>query len=153
MNKEHLEQILQHYLGKFEYMNVSPSTEWYKWKIAKDFPVAMDRALESPVDAFPAALLDVKKLTENLIDSYTQPFYGLCEFAKHEPEEVCSMFRDLYAGDGADMVAKSDKMEIFMKRSMALLEKYSPESFLYKTDLHAVTGFLFLYDPDHNFFV
>jgi len=151
MNKEHLEQIFQHYLGKFDYMNVHPSTEWYKWKIAKEFPAAMDRALAAPVHAFPAALLDAQKLTENLIDNFTQPFYGLCQFAKQEPEEVRSMFRDLYAGDGNDMAAKLEKVETFMERSLRLRDTYSPESFLYKTDLHAVTGFLFLYDPDHNY--
>ena len=39
----------------------------------------------------------------------------------------------------------------FLERSLKLRDTYSPESFLYKTDLHAVTGFLFLYDPDHNY--
>lgn len=46
---------------------------------------------------FEDALYQVKDCSKNIIDSYTQPFYGLVEFARREPETVRQMFIDLYS--------------------------------------------------------
>lgn len=152
MNKTHLEQILEHYLENFDTMNVDPSTEWHKWKIAKAFPAAMDRALAAAADAFSDALLQVDKLTENLVDNKTtQPFYGLCKMAEQEPEEVRSLFRNLYADDGGDLVVRSKKIHDFVAKSNDLCERCFPGSFRYKNDAHAATTYLFLYAPDENY--
>ena len=152
MNQAHLEQIFQHYLDKFDTMNVDPSTEWYKWKIAKTFPATMNRALAAAADEFSDALLQVDKLTENLVDNKTtQPLYGLCQFAKRAPEEVRTLFRDLYADDGEDLVACSKKIHDFVTKSNALCERYFPGSFRYKNDAHTATTYLFLYAPDENY--
>ncbi len=42
-------------------------------------------------------------------------------------------------------------MKEFLKTSHELREKHFPGSYLYKNDMHSVTGYLFLYDPDHNY--
>ena len=92
--EKNLQRIFRHYLEKFDYMNKNQSTEWYKWKIAMGVPgLRMDRALvRASEEDFPVRMMQVQKLTENLIDNYTQPFYGLYGVAK-EPEEFvrCSV--------------------------------------------------------------
>ena len=104
MNKENLQQIFSHYLEKFEYINDKNSHyENYKWLICKKFRKLMDEALESESESFASALYKAKAVTANLIDSYTQPFAGLVEFAKYEPETVREMFLSLYSDDGGDI--------------------------------------------------
>ena len=44
-----------------------------------------------------------KECSKNIIDSYTQPFYGLVKFAREEPETVQQMFMDLYSDDGGNV--------------------------------------------------
>ena len=68
-----------------------------------EFRPLMDEALEADVDDFADALYKVKECSKNIIDSYTQPFYGLVKFAREEPETVQQMFMDLYSDDGGNV--------------------------------------------------
>ena len=61
------------------------------------------------------------------------------------------MFKNLYAEDGGDLSARQQKVIDFLHQSHALHDKYYPDSYLYKDVMHSVTGYLFLYDPDHNY--
>ncbi len=151
MNENHLNQIFTNYIEKFEYINDNTHDESYKWRVAKKFRTLMDEALSERDVDFAEALYKVKVCTENMIDSYTQPFYGMVEFARHEPEIVRQMFLDLYSDDGGDIHVLEEKISDFFERSTALLGKYYPGSFLYKQDFHAVSGYLFLYDPEHHY--
>lgn len=45
MNNEHLQDILNHYIDKFELINDSENREYYKWHIANRFHDEMDKAL------------------------------------------------------------------------------------------------------------
>ena len=151
MNDNHVQQIFKHYIDKFEYVNGSEHQEYYKWQIINRFHDEMDKALEAPAEELSAKLYELKKLSVNLIDSYTQPFHGLVRFAEEEPETVREMFKSLYADDGGDIEKRRQKVVEFLKNSHALRDKYFPDSYLYKDDMHSVTGYLFLYDPDHNY--
>ena len=153
MNNNHLQQIFSHYIDKFDMINNSEHQEYYKWQIAKEFRHKMDDALDAPTEEFAVKLLEVKKFSENLIDSYTQPFYGLCMIAKEkgEAETVRSMFRDLLKEDNNDLKERQIRIHRFLQTSHNLREKYYPESFLYKNDMHSVTSYLFLYNPDNNY--
>ena len=151
MNKAHLQQIFANYINNFEFINNNENREYYKWLIIKKFKTQMDKALLVDKTDFPERLLKLKKLSGNMIDSYTQPFYGLSKFAEEEPETVRAMFRDLYAEDGGDIRIKQEKILDFLRRSHALHDVYSPGSYLYNDDFHSVTGYMFLYDPDHNY--
>ena len=65
----------------------------------------MDEALASSDDDFPKKLLNVRNLTENMIDSYLQPFYGLVKCAEIEPVTVRQLFLNLFQeDDGNDSV-------------------------------------------------
>jgi len=151
MNEIRIHQLFEKYIEKFEEINTK-NKEYYKWQIAKAFKPMMDEALNAPTEEFASKLYDVKRLTENLIDSYTTPFNGLCVFAKSEPETVRNMFKELlYTDDGGDIDARKERMTTFLNKSHALRETYCPESFLYKDDPHSVTGYIFLYGPDDNY--
>jgi hypothetical protein len=62
------------------------------------------------------------------------------------------MFKMLYTDDGGDLKKRQEKISTFLMCSRMLKDKYFPGSHLYKDDMHSVTGYLFLYDPDHNYF-
>lgn len=150
MNKEHLQQIFSHYIDQFERINNTSSREYYKWEIAYAFRTLMDAALQASEKDFPAKLHEAKKLSANVIDNYTQPFYGLVKFAGKEPETVRAMLQALLSCSEMGIEEKQRRVSAFFEQSHALRDKYYPDSYLYKDDVHSVTGYLFLYDPDHN---
>lgn len=151
VNKNQMHQIFAHYIENFEKLNDSEHAEYYKWQICYDFHRLMDEALAADVDDFADALYQVKDCSRNIIDSYTQPFYGLVEFARREPETVQQMFMDLYSDDGGDVKVQMELIRKFFDQSNELLEKYFPDSYLYKQNSHSVSSYLFLYDPDHHY--
>ena len=151
MNKNQMHQIFAHYIDNFEKLNDLDHAEYYKWQICYKFRILMDEALAADADDFADALYLVKDCSKNIIDSYTQPFYGLVEFARREPETVQQMFLDLYSDDGGDVKVQMELIKNFFDQSNELLEKYFPDSYLYKQNSHSVSSYLFLYDPDHHY--
>lgn len=153
MNKSNLQQLFSNYIARFDHMNNTEHAEWFKWVAAKSFRPAMDKALAANENEFAQLLKEAKKTTSVLIDgSHIQPFAGLVQFAeKGDPAEVQNMFKDLYAEDGGDVHIKQDKIFDFIDRSHRLRDKYYYNSFRFKDDIHSVTGYMFLYDPDHNY--
>lgn len=67
----------------------------------KKFRPMMEEALESTDSEISAKLYEIKKMTSNLVDNYTQPFHGLVKFAEpgtghrktNVPGAVCSISR------------------------------------------------------------
>lgn len=151
MNELHMQQIFKHYIDDFEKLNDLEHMEYHKWQIVKRFRPLMDDALKSEDSEFAANLLKVKKLTSNLVDSYTQPFQGLVRFSEREPETVRNMFKSLFENSDGTMEKRQNAVAAFLKKSHELRDKYFPGSYLYKDDMHSVTTYLFLYDPDHNY--
>lgn len=151
MNKNQMHQIFAHYIDNFEKLNDPEHAEYYKWQVCYKFRTLMDEALAADVDDFADALYRVKDCSKNIIDSYTQPFYGLVEFARREPEMVRQMFMDLYSDDGGDVKVQMELIKNFFDQSNELLDKYYPDSHLYKQNSHSVSSYLFLYDPDHHY--
>ena len=151
MNKNQMHQIFAHYIDNFEKLNDLDHAEYYKWQMCYKFRILMDEALAADADDFADALYLVKDCSKNIIDSYTQPFYGLVEFARREPETVQQMFLDLYSDDGGDVKVQMELIKNFFDQSNELLEKYFPDSYLYKQNSHSVSSYLFLYDPDHHY--
>lgn len=151
MNKNNLHEIFRHYIERFDFLNEEPQIEYYKWQVCHEYPKLMQLALSADREIFSKALYDVKKCTYNIIDSYTQPFNGLVEYAKYEPETVRHIFEDLYADDNGEIKIQMEKISDFFKRSNELLDKYYPGSFLFKQNSHSVSAFLFLNDPEHHY--
>ncbi len=114
MNNNHLQQIFSNYIERFEELNNNDHQEYYKWQVAIKFKSMMDDALSSSSDDFADKLLNVKKLSSNIIDSYTQPFYGLVRFAQEEPETVREMFKTLFSDDNNDIKVKQKKILNFL---------------------------------------
>ena len=152
MNENHLQQIFANYIEKFEELNGPKHEEYFKWEIVENFKPLMDSVLNSTEqEGFIANLKEVKKKTYNFIDNYTQPLGGLISFSNYEWKTVQEMFQKLYEDDGGDLEIRQKKIEAFLEQSHKLKDKYAPKSYLYKDDFHSVTGYLFLYDPDHNY--
>lgn len=151
MNKNQMHQIFAHYIDNFEMLNDKEHAEYYKWQICYQFRKLMDKALATDSENFADALYQVKECSRNIIDSYTQPFYGLVVFARQEPETVRKMFIDLYSDNHGDIKVQMNLIRNFFDQSAELLAKYYPDSYLYKQNSHSVSSYLFLYDPDHHY--
>ena len=153
MNTENLQQIFAHYTERFEELNNAECDENFKWRAAKLFRERMDAALTKDGREFADALKKIvrEKITKTIVDNYTQPFAGLVELAYKEPETVKEMLLGLFADDGNDLKLREQKISTFFAQSGKLLETYFPGSFRYKQDAHAVSAYLFLYDPDHHY--
>lgn len=92
-------------------LKIQPVNNFVKEKIAEHGEIIMvigTRKAESARRAKTMAYYEKKRVREllspkNIIDSYTQPFYGLVKFAREEPETVQQMFMDLYSDDGGNV--------------------------------------------------
>ena len=149
MNQKNLNQIFDAYIQHFAVLNDSHNNESYKWSAIVDFQKAFDLSVSA--DGFAGMLKEAKDATENLIDSYTQPFHGLYELAKREPETVRAMLTALLEDDGGDLVARQDKIDTFLAECDHLVESYFPGSHLYKNDQRSAMAYLFLNDPDNHY--
>lgn len=151
MNKN-LQQIFNHYTEKFSYINDSEHNENYKWKVAKDFHDLMDKAFSKEDAGFADALYKAKVSTGNMIDNYIQPFQGMVELAKKEPATVKQMFKDLLlTDDHGDLGVQEQLIADFFEKSSGLFQKYTPGSYRFKQDSHAVSAYLFLYAPETHY--
>ena len=149
MNRKNLNQIFDAYIQHFAVLNDSHNNESYKWSAIVDFQKAFDLSVSA--DGFAGMLKEAKNATENLIDSYTQPFHGLYELAKREPETVRAMLTALLEDDGGDLVARQEKIDTFLAECDQLVESYFPGSHLYKNDQRSAMAYLFLNDPDNHY--
>ena len=153
MNKKNLKQIFANYIDHFEELNDPEHNENFKWWAAEQFRKRMDLALSKDGPEFADVMKSLvkDKITQTIIDNYTQPFAGLAELARREPETVKKMLVALYADDGGNLEIREQKIQDFFVQSQKLLDRYFPNSFRYKQDAHAVSAYLFLYDPDHHY--
>ena len=153
MNDIHFSQIVENYIKKFDRMNDSKSHETYKWLIAKSFRPMMDDALLSENADFPGKLFKVQKMTGNLTDSYTQPFYGLCEFAKRDSAAVKELLNGLFASVSLPPVEKMEEIRRFLAGTESLRKEHFPGSFRYECTVHTATVLQTLFDPDSSYIV
>nr|MCR4903227.1 hypothetical protein [Butyrivibrio sp.] len=150
MNKDNLRQIFDNYIKRFDEFD-QKYTETYKWKICRKYPELMHDALNSEPDEFADKLKAVKYCTYNIIDSYTQPFGGLVDFAREDPVSVQNMFKNLYEEDNGDLKIRMEKISDFFTKSGELLERFTPGSYLFAQNSHSVSSYLFLNDPDNHY--
>lgn len=96
-------------------------------------------------------LAEVCKISSNLVDSTTQPFYALSIYAREEPEIVRSMFRELFTEDGGDLNVRQQRIQAFIAKTEELKAKYAPGSWRYTNDQRSVMSYLFFHDPESNY--
>lgn len=156
MNKKNLQQIFANYIDRFDELNNPDYDENFKWYAAYKFREQMDNALQLNGKAFVLALEPIKKVVEVIIDGRMQPFGGLVAIAKWNnyelADEVKKLFAELFANDGNDLAEREKKIAVFLQRSeeLRLATKYS-KYYSYKQTARSVSGYLFLYDPDHHY--
>ena len=150
MNTKNLNLIFSNYIAQFARLNEpTGANENYKWYAVRNFQEIFD--IDAP--DFAAMLKQACKSTENLIDSYMQPFSGLVVMAEKdgEAETIREMFRMLYTDDGGNLSVRQEKIDAFLKSCDELLKKHYPTSHLYKNDQRSVMGYLWFHDPDNNY--
>lgn len=157
MNENHLHQIFDNYIDRFEEFNnvdKSKPSEYYKWEMPLEFQKYMNEAMNAPDEKkFVRQLNEIKKVTHDFIDSgKTLPFAGLTKLASEYKEwaSIQKMFQELYVNDSGDLNARQRKIETFLEQGHELQKKHGLGS-LYRSDYRSVTAYLFLYDPDHNY--
>lgn len=120
MNENHLHQIFDNYIDRFEEFNnvdKSKPSEYYKWEMPLEFQKYMNEAMNAPDEKiFVRQLNEIKKVTHDFIDSgKTLPFAGLTKLASEYKEwaSIQKMFQELYVNDGGDLNARQRKIETF----------------------------------------
>lgn len=147
MNRNQLRQLFANYIEKFEYINSPVNNETYKWAIVRQYQDTFN--LEAP--DLSNMLAEVCKISSNLVDSTTQPFYALYIYAREEPETVRSMFQELFTEDGGDLNVRQQRIQAFIARTEELKAKYAPGSWRYTNDQKSVMAYLFFHDPESNY--
>lgn len=162
MNTKNLHQIFKNYIDRFEELNDAEHNETFKWWAAKQFRNLMDKALQakSP-EAFLSLLKKIKgtnpenRVVETIIEGKMQPFTGLIKLAEKDnckyAEEVRIWLIDLFQDDGGDLAKREQKIARFLQRSEDLRLKEFPKYYTYKQTARSVSGYLFLYDPNHYY--
>ena len=152
MNKNNLYQIFDHYIARFNELNDSKNSEYYKWEIAAQFRPMMDEALAAESAELPAKLAAVVLLTEQTIDNqYELSFYALSDYAKKEPEAVRNAIKALLSPDDGDLVLRKQRFMEFLSFCDEMHQKYNPDSWRYQASIRLpmmITGF---YDPDNYY--
>lgn len=152
MNAQKLDQIIAKYIEKFVILNDETDGEIYKWRIVAQFKPAMDEALAAQADGLYEKLLDIRKLTSNLIDNGKElHLRALCDYAKEDPVKVCEILQNLFSDDGGDLKQRQHRIFKFLEECAELKVKYAPENWRYEISLKTAIVLLFLYDPEHNY--
>lgn len=105
---DNISQVFSRYIENFVKINDDEHEEYYKWQVCHEFKNLMDKALETEDYKFFEALMKVKECSWNIIDSYTQLFYGLVKFAEKTSTEK-QMFCDLYVYDAGNLDVQMKK--------------------------------------------
>lgn len=153
MDYERLNQILTHYIERFDELNNNTNREYYKWEIAAQFRPMIDEALAADEASFVAKLSSVVTLTEQTIDNqFELSFHALIDYAKEDVETVRSMLKELlWTDDCSDLSARMERFVTFVDKCTVLRDKYWPDSWRYKASIRLpmmITGF---YDPEHYY--
>ena len=115
--------------------------EQYKWKAVKWFQEHWDVNAENFAEMLKAAL----SKTSNLLVSVNNFPRGMIEgFAKSSPEEVRSMFIDLY-DEGKDVY---ERINAFKQQSAVMLKKYGGDAKQHYQYENAICTYLWLRYPD-----
>ena len=149
MNHKNISSLFDRYIDKFELINNEEHNENSKWAAVNNFQKLFN------VDApdFSNMLKLACDSTKDIIDDHFQPFRGLVRMAEKngESETIREMFKDLFSDDGGDLTLRQKKIDRFVDMSDELISRHYPGNLLYKNDQRSVMGYLWLYDPEHNF--
>lgn len=154
MNEDHLQQIFENYINRFEEFNSEDRkkpSEYYKWEITISFKKIMDRALNGKAEDFASELDEIKRATSDFIDNKNKwPLAGMRRVAEKKGGAIQELFRALYAEDSDNLRERQNKIRKFLEQ-IHQLEEQEGLSNQFRNDFHSVTTYLFLYDSDRNY--
>ena len=151
MNISNFNDLIENYLGKFEYFNNDIHTEYYKQEAIKCFKDHWDIDANDFANMFKNATSKTFNLINNRI---IQPTNGIVKLAEKSEltEKVRECFRTLYeTDDGGDIDKRQKRIGQFVDEINALLDKYEPGKWKYKQDFRTVLFYLNLFAPEQNY--
>lgn len=148
MNDQHLDLVFRNYIDRFAEMNGPGHNEAYKWEAVQHFQDHWNL----DADDFAAMLRKSLGATGNLIDNrVVQPSAGLLELARHDPEALRTLFRELFADDSGDLKRRQDQIDAFVSSTNEQLVRQAPGKWKLEQDTRATIAYLSLYHPDDNY--
>lgn len=151
MNLSNLNNLIENYLEKFEYVNNDVHMEYYKWEAIKYFKDHWDIDATDFANMFKESVSKTFNLINNRV---VQPTNGIVKLAENSEltEKVRECFRTLYGtDDGGDIDKRQKRIELFVNEINALLDKYEPGKWKYKQDFRTVLFYLNLFAPEQNY--
>ena len=148
MNVSVLETVFNNYISKFDFINSPEHDENVKWRMAAAFHDLMDPDGKN----FVTGIREAVTLSGNFIDSASRYcFAAMATCAEKDEKAVRDLFRFLFKDDGGNLKARQKRIDTFIRNSNVLIRKHVSINPLFKNDQRSVMGYLFLYDPDHNY--
>lgn len=141
INKERLAEIVKQYKEIFTERWNKPQDERYKWVAVKWFQEHWDIDAEDFADMLKKSL----SKADNLLGTVsTYPASMICGFANDAPEEVRTMFRNLF-DENEDVF---DRIQAFKDTSAYLLDCYGKGAKNHFQNENVITTYLWMHDPD-----
>ena len=151
MNEKNLEKVLNQYIERFEEFDDPDShNETYKWQAVAHFQEHWDIDAED----FPAMFKEATAETSVLLDGGSiLPRSGILYLMKQEDEAefVRECFKNLFAEDNGDLLARQNKVEAFVENINSHIVKYH-SGYKYPQSFNTAMVYLNLWNPTENFF-
>jgi len=149
MNKDRIDNLISHYIDKFDMINNEENDENMKWKAVYHFKKNFDINAPDFYEMFKYAMSESSIIINN---GTVQPVNGILKLITHEEDAVRDLFTMLYEDDGGDLDKRQDRIERFVDEANKLLEKYERGKWKFKQDFRSVLAYLMFYKPEENYF-
>ena len=148
MNIERLNNIIDIYINKFEFLTNNECDENMKWRAIYHFKKNFDINAQNFYDMFKFAMSESSIIINN---GTVQPVNGILRLISHEEDTMRGLFAMLFADDGGDIDKRQEKIEHFVDETNKLLEKYERGKWKYKQDFRSVLAYLTFFKPEENY--
>lgn len=156
MNNRILNSILDVYCDKYDTFNNSNGNpyEAFKWTAIKHFNEHWNPDVDDA--KFAEMFREAFSKSYDLIDSSVRPLAGVREVLKHIEEVpfVRNCFKDLFAEDNGDLIARQNRIEKFITLMNNNVKKYTAtsESWYWNFDTRTALACLNFARPGENYF-
>lgn len=140
-NAECFEEMLELYKQDFYPLVWVENDEGFKWRAVKCFQNHWDIDTPDFANMLDSSLAETSVL---LSGSHRYPMNTIIEFSKAHPEEIRSIFKNLY-DEEKDLI---ERIHEFKKQATVLQKKYGKNGEQHFQDENAITTYLWLKYPD-----
>ncbi|MBQ7820841.1 MAG: hypothetical protein IJ391_00970 [Clostridia bacterium] len=151
MNKIHLHNILEQYIGRYNELNdINGNDEGYKWRAESCFKAHWNIDAEDFQSMFKKSFGEMSNLIDN---STVQPVGGILMLLNHtdEIEFVRTCFKELFSEDSGDIDSRQIRIETFVEKINGKIEKYAKGSWKYPQQRNNAIYYMNLWKPEDNY--